>query len=588
MPISTRERNEAVSHQGASLQCSHFGSRLEVSSFTSIDNEVKANYKKRQIRTRLIQNRIRVEERGRMNMTESVRFTHSAFPRQRPMADDQRPQQKLVARALLIDARRVTSKTRQNVVETLRNVFALASQLAGGSRIPFFGLYVLSEKFKCLHPLQHAKGNFSKISAVFDHLGAIGENMTTTGGSLYEGLREIRLHYERQFHTLKESEVALDRLELTILTGEWIGTAACDVNDAFARLEKEGEPIQRITLVQLTEELDQDSVKCDIPVLDINEAIALETTSGDLLGLEKIFKSWLRDSAHEREHLHLLLPSLFNKDLIIKCDLVEGLLSPAVLPAPCQSHFSLEASSLVPKSTPRSQLRLKAIKQIPVDSVCESVLYGQPWLVSATNSSYLDWEERETNQHNFIALSRLLYTKNLGLLLSETRTSVRGHFLVIASGASSLLLKTIATRELMLPFDFERETEKPPEDAMRLVEKSLSRLVIADAFNPLHYESNLYPFLTSTVLKSAPATRQVKRKLPVPPGLLRRKMDSSHVGPESTFQRLPLTDAQTAPRTTMPLYGPTVERKGNETKRKRSLLPPKSKRPSYAEATKEQ
>ena len=34
---------------------------------------------------------------------------------------------------------------------------------------------------KCLHPLQHAKGNFSKISAVFDHLGAIGENMTTTG-----------------------------------------------------------------------------------------------------------------------------------------------------------------------------------------------------------------------------------------------------------------------------------------------------------------------------------------------------------------------------------------------------------------------
>ena len=81
-------------------------------------------------------------------MTESVRFTHSAFPRQRPMADDQRPQQKLVARALLIDARRVTSKTRQNVVETLRNVFALASQLAGGSRIPFFGLYVLADKFK--------------------------------------------------------------------------------------------------------------------------------------------------------------------------------------------------------------------------------------------------------------------------------------------------------------------------------------------------------------------------------------------------------------------------------------------------------
>ena len=38
--------------------------------------------------------------------------------------------------------------------------------------------------------------------------------------------------------------MALDRLELTILTGEWIGTAACDVNDAFARLEKEGELIQ--------------------------------------------------------------------------------------------------------------------------------------------------------------------------------------------------------------------------------------------------------------------------------------------------------------------------------------------------------
>ena len=75
-------------------------------------------------------------------------------------------------------------------------------------------------------------------------------------------------------------------------------------------------------------------------------------------------------------------------------------------------------------------------------------------------------------------LSTFTSKKNLGLLLSETRTSVRGHFLVIASGASSLLLKTIATRELMLPFDFERETEKPPEDAMRLVEKSLSRVKI--------------------------------------------------------------------------------------------------------------
>ena len=67
-----------------------------------------------------------------------------------------------------------------------------------------------------------------------------------------------------------------------------------------------------------------------LSILDVVEC------ENDVSSLEDIFKSWFNDGSTDSEHLHLSLPPIPSADLerplLLKCDLQERMLDPALLP----------------------------------------------------------------------------------------------------------------------------------------------------------------------------------------------------------------------------------------------------------------
>lgn len=58
-------------------------------------------------------------------------------------------------------------------------------------------------------------------------------------------------------------------------------------------------------------------------------------------------------------------------------------------------------------------------RALKAEGVCESVLYGLPFIIRPTSCWQLDWDELETNQHSFHALCH-------SLLVSVRRLQPRG------------------------------------------------------------------------------------------------------------------------------------------------------------------
>ena len=52
--------------------------------------------------------------------------------------------------------------------------------------------------------------------------------------------------------------------------------------------------------------------------------------------------------------------------------------------------------------------KLCGVGVVRMGGICESVVYGMPLVVRPTSCWQLEWEELETNQQNFQALSHLL------------------------------------------------------------------------------------------------------------------------------------------------------------------------------------
>ncbi|XP_075931136.1 meiosis 1 arrest protein [Petromyzon marinus] len=133
------------------------------------------------------------------------------------------------------------------------------------------------------------------------------------------------------------------------------------------------------------------------------------------------------------------------------------------------------------------------------EGVCESVLYGLPLILKPTSCWKLDWEELETNRQYFHALSHSLKVRGQQLLAScDSESSgplrmgpVRAYYLLLPSGGLSLLIKSIAVAELLLPCDQPLLPETPELGALLDIETALSGLEVLHTYNPLHVHSGL-------------------------------------------------------------------------------------------------
>nr|XP_045008521.1 meiosis 1 arrest protein isoform X3 [Jaculus jaculus] len=361
-----------------------------------------------------------------------------------------------------------------NLCEAMQNFFSLACSLMGPSRMSLFSLYMVQNRHECILPFVQVKGNFIRLQACISELrmlpteGCYGPQSTSLQLAVEDGLQQFK-QYSR--HMCTGTAVPCTSLEITVLTSQ------------------PGKEVAK----QLEEGLK------DIDLLRVRRLQVVQVTKGIL---EQT------DSSSPVEE-----PS---NDVCLKCDLQERFLSPSLLPGTADGKLRTDdpkgdVSTLyqMASQSSASHYKLHVIKALKSSGLCESLTYGLPFILRPTSCWQLDWDELETNQQHFHALCHSLLRRDW-LLLARGEPLSQGHnqkvvastfYVITPSHSLTLLVKAVATRELMLPSLFPLLSEDPPEDSLTIVESMLDSLELEPTYNPLQVCSHLYAHLSSTYAK---------------------------------------------------------------------------------------
>ncbi|CAM2113787.1 unnamed protein product [Caretta caretta] len=136
----------------------------------------------------------------------------------------------------------------------------------------------------------------------------------------------------------------------------------------------------------------------EIDLVSLRKLQIIEISQGDLLESEDV--EW---RIHAEEEV--------SSDACVKCDIQERLLSPALLPGAADVTVRTDDVNTPYQmaACPATTLyKLRVIKALKAEGVCESVLFGLPFIIKPTSCWQLDWDELEMNQHNFHALCHSL------------------------------------------------------------------------------------------------------------------------------------------------------------------------------------
>ncbi|KAF4791285.1 meiosis 1 associated protein [Turdus rufiventris] len=374
------------------------------------------------------------------------------------------------SRVLVVD---VTSPSWANtcsvLAEALENVLCLACGLAGPCRVPLLSLYVVQPQQECLLPFTQVKENFARIQACISELRSLpAEGCFPQGGNgvvqaVQDGLQQFK-QYSR--HTAAGGSTN-SSVEITVLTSQ-------PSREMVKQLEEKLQDVDLVNLrrIQVIEVLKRDFLQpedmeqcvpaeepcSDMAILGMD--IEVQTVEDNVISLEMLFKTWLHDHGTEREQLHLLLPS--------------GSFGHAAAPKNTLSiSFSLPFASL--QGAPES-LNLK---------YCPGLSYGHL-------PSHLETQKRKWM---LLARHEPQYTG------PNWNVVVHPYFVIIPSDSATLLVKAVASRELLLPSAFPALLAEHPERVRGPIESALNSLEVEVAYNPLHLKSNLYKSLKSSLYK---------------------------------------------------------------------------------------
>ncbi|XP_042368482.1 meiosis 1 arrest protein [Plectropomus leopardus] len=462
------------------------------------------------------------------------------------------------ARVLIVEALPPWwSETSTVLCDALDNFLSLACSLDGPCRIPLLSLYAISRQQECLLPFVQVRGNLARLRSCVEELRTIsGEGCirgAARGGDL---LRQAVLDSLQQFkqytrHTSTGSNNI--SLEITVVTSQpgrgIVRLLEMSLKDADLA------SLKRLLVLQIYSATDwgQDSPLPEATQAETEDCLMLGTevdlqqVENSVFAMEMVLKAWLQEQGGDREHLHLLLPSPQDSPIqgtvCVKCDMQERLISPALIPMSPNLGVKTESvRDFLPAtkgaaSQSQPPRRLKAIKTLRADGVCESVLYGLPLVIRPTTCWQLDWDEMESNHNLFHALCHTLRSRDLFLLLQvePTQRSAAGdsgvysHYVLQPSPSLSLLMKPVVSRELLLPCSLLVSTQEPAPDAMNTIQGCVAQLEEECVFNPLSLSSNLHQHLRSRGLLSQP-----RYPYRMQPAASHRDQSQPAEGPKST------------------------------------------------------
>ncbi|XP_029610385.1 meiosis 1 arrest protein isoform X1 [Salmo trutta] len=498
----------------------------------------------------------------------------SSFQVCRPSSFSRQP-----PRVLIVDASPPWwSETGTTLCEALDNFLTLACSLDGPCRLPLLSLYTLSRQHECLLPFVQVRGNLARLRSCVEELRSIpGEGCVRAPRG--ELLKQAVLDSLQQFkqytrHTTTPNQANNNgSVEVTVVTSQ---PGRGVVRQLEAGLKDTDLVSLRRLLVVHVSTAGRGETDCwgqDTPSpetaeeteasLMLGTEIDLQHVENSVVAMETALKAWLHDQGGNKEQLHLLLPPGLQggtttpshgqraSPVCVKCDMQERLLSPALLPltpdlgvkTESTKDFLVSGKGLANQSPPPQRLRV--IKTLHADGVCESVLYGLPLIIRPTTCWQMDWDEMERNHHLFHALCHTLRVRDWFLLVrsepigsSSIGSGVCCHYLLQPSASLSLLLKPVANRELLLPCQLPVSNQDPPPDALTTIQSCVGQLEEESLFNPLSLRSNLYQHLRSRGLLSPPSYPYRSQQTP------RRDQPRPAVGLSTTPARQPRQQQQ--------------------------------------------
>ncbi|KAF5902476.1 meiosis 1 arrest protein, partial [Clarias magur] len=421
------------------------------------------------------------------------------------------------------------SETRSVLCEALENFLSLASSLEGPSRVPLLSLYAVNLHQECLLPFVQVKGNLVRLYSCVEELrslpteGCTRPQVEFLKQAVLDSLQQYK-HYSchaslgKKHHSVEVTVVSSEPGR-TVLRQLERGLKDCDlfslrrlvvVHIAVEQNLPDREPAWSPESCS-TEDIEQANDE-----LMLGAETDLQLVENSVIAVENILKSWLHDQTGEQEHLQLLFPACVQTDsskptaahrpVCIKCDMQERLVSPALLSCTPDLGTKTESTRDFPPASKSScdqnsgPQRLRVIKVLHAEGVCQSVLYGLPLIIRPTTCWKVDWEEIEGNHQTFHALCHTLRTRDWFLLArSETEfrsaSSAFSYYVLQSSASLALLMQPVVTRELMLPCSLPVPSEDPPLNTLNMVERCLEQLEMDPVFNPLYLGSNLYPYL---------------------------------------------------------------------------------------------
>uniref|UniRef100_H0WHT4 Meiosis 1 associated protein n=1 Tax=Otolemur garnettii TaxID=30611 RepID=H0WHT4_OTOGA len=460
-----------------------------------------------------------------------------------------------------------------NLCEALQNFFSLACSLVGPSRMSLFSLYMVQNQHECILPFVQVKGNFTRLQACISELrmlqreGCFRTQSTSLRLAVEDGLQQFKQYIR---HVTTSAALTYTSLEITVLTSQPGKEVVKQLEEGLK--DTDLVRVRRLQVVEVTKGILEHMASAS-PAEDssndesssLGTEIDLQTIDNDTISMEIFFKAWLHNSGTDQEHLHLLLPSRgFNNisratdnPMCLKCDLQERMLSPSLLPGTADGTLRMDDpkgdfSTLyqMASQSSASRYKLQVIKALKSSGVCESLTYGLPFILRPTSCWQLDWDELETNQQHFHALCHSLLKREWLLLAKgeplspgySQRTSASTFYVIMPSCSLTLLVKAVATRELILPNPFPLLSEDPPDDSLKIVESLLDSLELEPTYNPLQVWSHLYSHLSSTFVKPQQRLHpswesRAQRKLSLQGGQLQTNRVRATVTP------LPMTSA---------------------------------------------
>ncbi|XP_028285572.1 meiosis 1 arrest protein [Parambassis ranga] len=443
----------------------------------------------------------------------SLAFWSSLFPQQ-------------PARALIVEALPPCwAETSTVLCDALDNFLSLVCSLDGPCRIPLLSLYAISRQQECLLPFVAVRGNLARLHSCVEELRSItGEGCIRGTARASDLLRQAVLDSLQQFkqyvrHTSAGTQASNNiSVEVTVLTSQPGRSIVRQLEMGLKDADLFS--LKRLLVVQIhsTGNWGEDTSSPEATHAETEDSLMLgaevdlQQVENSVFAIEMVLKAWLQEQGGDKEHLHLLLPSpLANHDPVcVKCDMQERLISPALIPLTPNLGVKTESiRDFLPvtkgsaNQSPTPQ-RLRAIKVLRADGVCESVLYGLPLVIRPTTCWQLDWDEIEANHNLFNAVCQTLRSRDFFLLLqveppqkSTGGSGVYSHYVLQPSPCLSLLLKPVVCRELLLPCSMPMLGQDPSPNAMQTVQGCLTQLDEEFVLNPLSLISNLYQHLRS-------------------------------------------------------------------------------------------